>query len=76
MSYFADEDALNKTQADYDPYFRMFRPTGAPPPMERENETAYRRRLAESLQQHAPKCQGFQYSPFYWDRIRYIGEAD
>lgn len=54
-----DEDALNATQADYDPLFRMHRPTGAPPPMERENETAYRRRLAEALQQHAPNCKGF-----------------
>ena len=54
-----DEDALNATQADYDPLFRMRRPTGAPPPMERENETAYRRRLAEALQQHAPNCKGF-----------------
>jgi hypothetical protein len=54
-----DEDALNKTQADYDPLFRMHRPTGAPPPMERESETAYRRRLAEALQQHAPNCKDF-----------------
>jgi hypothetical protein len=54
-----DEDALNATQADYDPLFRMHRPTGAPPPLERENETAYRRRLAESLQQHAPNCKDF-----------------
>jgi hypothetical protein len=37
----------------------MFRPTGAPPPLERENETAYRRGLAEAPQQHAPKCQDF-----------------
>jgi hypothetical protein len=49
-----DEDAINATQADYDPLFRMHRPTGAPPPLERESETAYRRRLAEGLQQHAP----------------------
>ena len=54
-----DEDALNATQAAYDPLFRMHRPTGAPPPMERENETAYRRRLAEALQQHAPNCKDF-----------------
>jgi hypothetical protein len=54
-----DEDALNATQADYDPLFRMHRPTGAPPPMERENHTAYRRRLAEALQQHAPNCKDF-----------------
>src|ERR1700722_19294628 len=54
-----DEDAINATQADYDPYFRMHRPSGAPPPLERESETAYRRRLAESLQQHAPNCQDF-----------------
>jgi hypothetical protein len=54
-----DEDALNATQADYDPLFRMHRSTGAPPPMERENETAYRRRLAEALQQHAPNCKDF-----------------
>jgi hypothetical protein len=54
-----DEDALNATQADYDPLFRMHRPTGAPPPMERESETAYRRRLAEALQQHAPNCKDF-----------------
>ena len=54
-----DEDALYTTQADYDPLFRMHRPTGAPPPMERENETAYRRRLAETLQQHAPNCKEF-----------------
>jgi hypothetical protein len=53
------EDALNATQADYDPYFRLHRPTGAPPPLERENETAYRRRLAENLQQHAPNCKDF-----------------
>jgi hypothetical protein len=59
MSYFVDEDAINTTQADYDPYFRLFRPTGAPPPMERESQTAYRRRLAESLQQHAPQCKDF-----------------
>jgi hypothetical protein len=58
-SGFADEDALNATQADYDPLFRMHRPTGAPPPMERESETAYRRRLAEALQQHAPNCKDF-----------------
>jgi hypothetical protein len=38
-----DEDALNATQAAYDPLFRMHRPSGAPPPMERESETAYRR---------------------------------
>ena len=54
-----DEDALNLIQADYDPRFRMHRPTGAPPPMERESETAYRRRLAEALQQHAPNCKDF-----------------
>jgi hypothetical protein len=54
-----DEEALNATQADYDPRFRMHRPTGAPPPMERETETAYRRRLAEALQQHAPNCKDF-----------------
>ena len=54
-----DEDALNAIQADYDPRFRMHRPTGAPPPMERENETAYRRRMAETLQQHAPNCKDF-----------------
>jgi hypothetical protein len=54
-----DENALNATQADYDPLFRMHRPTGAPPPMERESETAYRRRLAEALQQHAPNCKDF-----------------
>src|SRR3984957_20219228 len=54
-----DEDAINATQADYDPYFRMHRPSGAPPPLERESETAYRRRLAESLQQHAPNCKDF-----------------
>ena len=58
-SGFVDEDALNTTQANYDPYFRMFRPTGAPPPMERESDTAYRRRLAEALQQHAPNCKDF-----------------
>ena len=56
---FVDEDALNTTQADYDSLFRMFRPTGAPPPLERESETAYRRRLAEALQQHAPNCKDF-----------------
>jgi hypothetical protein len=54
-----DEDALNATQAAYDPLFRMHRPTGAPPPMERESESAYRRRLAEALQQHAPNCKDF-----------------
>jgi hypothetical protein len=54
-----DEDAINATQADYDPLFRMHRPTGAPPPLEREPETAYRRRLAEGLQQHAPNCKDF-----------------
>ena len=54
-----DEDALNLIQADYDPRFRMHRPTGAPPPMERESETAYRSRLAEALQQHAPNCKDF-----------------
>ena len=54
-----DEDALNATQAAYDPLFRLHRPTGAPPPMERESETAYRRRLAEALQQHAPGCKDF-----------------
>jgi hypothetical protein len=59
MGYFVDEDAINTTQAEYDPYFRMFRPTGAPPPLEKEPPTAYRRRLAESLQQHAPKCKDF-----------------
>src|SRR3984885_14969433 len=54
-----DEDAINATQAEYYPYFRMHRPSGAPPPMERESETAYRRRLAETLQQHAPNCKDF-----------------
>jgi hypothetical protein len=54
-----DENALNATQADYDRLFRMHRPTGAPPPLERESETAYRRRLAEALQQHAPNCKDF-----------------
>jgi hypothetical protein len=54
-----NEDTINATQADYDSCFRMFRPTGAPPPLERENPTAYRRRLAETLQQHAPNCQDF-----------------
>jgi hypothetical protein len=54
-----DEDAINATQAEYDPYFRMHRPSGAPPPLERENSTAYRRRLAEALQQHAPNCKDF-----------------
>jgi hypothetical protein len=54
-----DEDAINATQAEYDPYFRMHRPSGAPPPLERESETAYRRRLAETLQQHAPNCKNF-----------------
>jgi hypothetical protein len=54
-----DEDAINATQAEYDPYFRMHRPSGAPPPLERENNTAYRRRLAEALQQHAPNCRDF-----------------
>jgi hypothetical protein len=54
-----DEDAINATQLDYDPLFRMHRPTGAPPPLERESETAYRRRLAEGLQQHAPNCKDF-----------------
>ena len=54
-----DEDAINATQAEYDPYFRMHRPSGAPPPLERESETAYRRRLAETLQQHAPNCKDF-----------------
>jgi hypothetical protein len=54
-----DEDAISATQAEYDPYFRMHRPTGAPPPLERESETAYRRRLAETLQQHAPNCKNF-----------------
>jgi hypothetical protein len=58
-NYLVDEDAINATQADYDPYFRMHRPTGAPPPLERESETAYRRRLAETLQQHAPNCKDF-----------------
>ena len=38
---------------------RMHRPTGAPPPLERESEAAYRRRLAETLQQHAPNCKDF-----------------
>jgi hypothetical protein len=56
---FVDEDELNATQAHYDPLFRMHRPTGAPPPMEREDKTAYRRRLAEALQQHAPSCKDF-----------------
>jgi len=37
----------------------LHRPSGAPPPLERESETAYRRRLAENLQQHAPHCQDF-----------------
>jgi hypothetical protein len=59
MAYFVDEDAINAIQADYDKDFRLHRPTGAPPPLERENETAYRRRLAESLQQHAPHCKDF-----------------
>src|SRR5580700_10336850 len=54
-----DEDALRDTQADYDPLFRLHRPTGAPPPLEREPPTAYRRRLAETLQQHAPNCKDF-----------------
>jgi hypothetical protein len=54
-----DEDAIRATQADYDPYFRLHRPTGAPPPLEREPNSAYRRRLAEGLQQHAPHCQDF-----------------
>src|SRR5580692_8816899 len=54
-----DEDAINAIQAEYDPLFRLHRPTGAPPPMERENNTAYRRRLAETLQQHAPHCKDF-----------------
>ena len=54
-----DEDALNATQADYEPFFKMHRPTGAPPPMQGENATAYRRRLAESLQQHAPNTKDF-----------------
>jgi hypothetical protein len=58
-SGFVDEEAINATQADYDPLFRMHRPTGAPPPLERESETAYRRRLAEALQQHAPNCKDF-----------------
>ena len=58
-SGFVDEDALNATQADYDPLFRMHRPSGAPPPMERENPSASRRRLAEALQQHAPNCKDF-----------------
>lgn len=58
-SGFVDENELNTTQADYDPLFRMHRPSGAPPPMERESETAYRRRLAEALQQHAPNCKDF-----------------
>ena len=53
------EDELNTTQADYDTYYRMFRPSGAPPWMERENLTAYKRRLAEGLQQHAPNCKDF-----------------
>ena len=54
-----NDDELNAIQADYDPRFREHRPTGAPPPMERENGTAYRRRLAETLQQHAPNCKDF-----------------
>jgi hypothetical protein len=54
-----DENEINATQLDYDPLFRMHRPTGAPPPLERENATAYRRRLAEALQQHAPNCKDF-----------------
>ena len=58
-SGFVDEQALNATQADYDPLFRAHRPTGAPPPLERESEPAYRRRLAEALQQHAPNCKDF-----------------
>jgi hypothetical protein len=58
-SGFIDEEALNATQIDYDPLFRMHRPTGAPPPMERESDIAYRRRLAETLQQHAPNCKDF-----------------
>jgi hypothetical protein len=58
-SGFVDEDAINATQAEYEPRYRMHRPTGAPPPMERESETAYRRRLAEGLQQHAPNCKDF-----------------
>jgi hypothetical protein len=58
-SGFVDEEAVNATQAEYDPRYRMHRPTGAPPPMERESETAYRRRLAEGLQQHAPNCKDF-----------------
>ena len=59
MSYFVDEDAINTTQADYDPYFRLFRPTGAPPPMERESQTAYRRRLAEITSATRAQMQGF-----------------
>jgi hypothetical protein len=58
-SGFVDEEAVNAIQAEYDPRYRMHRPTGAPPPMERESETAYRRRLAEGLQQHAPNCKDF-----------------
>jgi hypothetical protein len=58
-SGFVDEEALNATQADCDPLFRMHRPTGAPPPMERESNTAYRRRMAEGLQRHAPNCSDF-----------------
>src|SRR5271163_3943686 len=61
MAYYnpIDEAALNQIQADYDPRFRMHRPSGAPAPLERENATAYRRRLAEALQQHAPNCKDF-----------------
>ena len=58
MAYI-DEDALRAIQKDYDSDFRMHRPTGAPPPMENEPPTAYRRRLAEDLQQHAPNCKDF-----------------
>jgi hypothetical protein len=48
------EDDNYAIQADLDPYFRLHRPSGAPPPLEREPTTAYRRRLIETLQQHAP----------------------
>ena len=61
-----DEDALNATQAAYDPLFRMHRPTGAPPPMERESETAYRTQIGGGSSTARAQLQRFQYTPFYW----------
>lgn len=53
-----DEDAIRKTQEDYDEVFKLHN-RSAPRPLEGENETAYRRRMAERLQECAPNCKDF-----------------